>query len=197
MPTGRGEERLVVEPQEAVCQDRIFLSLKPFLQKNRQGTPLPTFALYSLLVRLALLVRNSMHTCVLQKYLKSELKAVYIESETLGSWSSCCVSIHPENSKLSYYNLPCWLCLQSEDGESLLCALLLKLFFSFPRFLFFCPSLSDLHLNFHQKHVSSFPALNQSPVFQKEILSFPQLLFLRSVWIKHSTEIIYIPFFPL
>lgn len=82
MPTGRGEERLVVEPQAAVCQDRIFLPLKPFLQKNRQGKPLATVALCSLLVRLALLVRSSMHTCVLQTHLKSELKAVYIVSQT-------------------------------------------------------------------------------------------------------------------
>lgn len=51
------------------------------------------------------------------------------------------VLIHPEIFKVSYYNLPGWLCSQCEDGESLLCTFPLKLFFSFPLFLTTSPSL--------------------------------------------------------
>ncbi len=57
------------------------------------------------------------------------INCFHCEPETLGSRSSCSVSIHPENSKLAYYNRPGWLCSQPEDGEPVLCAFFLKLFF--------------------------------------------------------------------
>lgn len=66
----------------------------------------------------------------------------------LGSRSSYSVLIHPKNSTLAYYNWPCWLCSQPEDGEPLLCAFSLKLFFSFHHFrttslsLLFLPTTS-------------------------------------------------------
>lgn len=70
------------------------------------------------------------------------INSSHCESETLGSTSSCSVSIHTENSKLASYNRPGWLCSQQpEDGKPLLCTISLKLFFPpslpeyFPSFL--------------------------------------------------------------
>lgn len=69
---------------------------------------------------------------------------VHCESETSSSRSSSSVLIHPENSKLSYYNLRGWL---SEDGEPLPIP---------PFLLLLCSCLSDSHMNFHQQHVTPF-----------------------------------------